>query len=118
MSTNPKKTTRSRERREFPAKVKCEAVLAVWAERRKPTEICREMGIPWQQLQNWQNQALEAMMARLQPREDQQQRQPALGSRLKNLLEKTDRRVGEKNKLQKRLERIQNAGSKSAEPES
>ena len=53
MSTNAKaKTTGSaKERRAFPARVKCEAVLSVWAERRRPLEVCRELGIPWQQLQ-------------------------------------------------------------------
>lgn len=73
MSTNPnrKKTTSPRPRRIFPAKVKCEAVLAVWAERRTPSEICRDLGIPWQQLQSWQSQAMAAMMASLEPRTEE-----------------------------------------------
>lgn len=115
MSTTPKTkktTTGTRQRRTFPAKVKCEAVLSLWAERRKPTEICRELGIPWQQLQSWQRQALEAMMERLQPRKEGEQRGPALGIRVQKLLDKTHRRVNRQNQLEKRLETIQQGATK------
>jgi hypothetical protein len=110
----PRKPRRSRERREFPAKVKCEAVLALWSERRTPTELCRELAIPWQQLQNWQNQALDAMMVRLEPRPTASE--PALGSRLQKLLEKTERRTNRKTKLEQRLENIQTSESSRPVP--
>jgi len=110
MSTDAKaKTTgRGKERRAFPARVKCEAVLSVWAERRRPLEVCRELGIPWQQLNVWQRSAMEAMMAALEPRTPRQQdRRPALGARLEDLLEKTERRANRPERLHKRLESIQ-----------
>lgn len=112
MSTKAKKRVGRPERRVFPAKIKCEAVLSVWAERRKPSEVCGELGIPWQQLQSWQRQALEAMMERLRPRQEAEQRGPALGARVEKLLAKTERRVNRQNKLEKRLETIQKAGTK------
>ena len=29
------------------AEEKCRAVLSVWTERRKPGEVCRELGVAW-----------------------------------------------------------------------
>jgi transposase-like protein len=108
-----RKPRRNRERREFPAKVKCEAVLAVWSERRKPAEICRELEIPWQQLQNWQNQAMDAMLVRLSPRPSAAE--PALNSRLQKLLDQTERKTSRKTRINKRLEDIQDASLKTQE---
>ncbi len=103
----PRKPRRSRERREFPAKMKCEAILAIWSERRKPADICRELEIPWQQLQNWQNQALDAMMTRLSPRPSASE--PPLNSRLQKLLDQTERKTARKSRLKQRLEDIQSS---------
>jgi hypothetical protein len=36
-------------------------VLSVWAERRRPAEVCREMSIAWMQFSQWQNHALKGM---------------------------------------------------------
>lgn len=102
----PRKPRKRRERREFPARVKCEAVLALWSDRRTPTEICEELEIPWQQLQNWQGQALEAMIIRLEPRPTMSE--PALSKRLQKLLEQTEARTSRKSRLEERLEKIQN----------
>jgi len=41
------------------AQEKCQAVLTLWTERRKPGEVCREMGVAWGVLQQWQDRAME-----------------------------------------------------------
>lgn len=99
-----KKPRTRRQRREFPAKVKCEAVLSLWSERRKPAEISRELEIPYQQLMNWQDQAMAAMLERLEPRK--RQVPPALGNRLQKLLEKTEKKALNSGKLSRRLESL------------
>ncbi len=69
------------------AQEKCQAVLALWTERRKPGEVCREMGVAWNVLQQWQDRAMEGMLLALQPRV-QVERGVALSPRLAVLLEK------------------------------
>jgi hypothetical protein len=69
------------------AQEKCQAVLALWTERRKPGEVCREMGVAWGVLQQWQDRAMEGMLLALQPRV-QVERGVALSPRLAILLEK------------------------------
>src|SRR4030042_235912 len=49
------------------AKEKCRAVLSVWTEKRKPGEVCRELGIAWTVLNQWQDRAMEGMLLGLQP---------------------------------------------------
>lgn len=119
MSTNPKtkKPPAPRQRRVFGAKEKCEAVLAVWSERRTPTEVCRELGIPWQQLNAWQKVAMEALMKGLEPRQGQEPR-PALSPRVQTLLGKTEGRFSRPSKLEKRLETIQQGSPKAPTPPS
>src|SRR4030042_1009769 len=53
---------------EYTAQQKCRAVLSVWTERRKPGEVCREMGVGWSLLNQWQDRAMEGMLLALQPR--------------------------------------------------
>ena len=110
MSTNPttqKKKAASR-KRVFPAKEKCEAVLAVWSERRKPSEICREMDIPWQMLNNWQDLAMKGMMQALNPRRSTDGKPPALLSpRMEKLLEKADVSLTRRSRAEARLASIQ-----------
>src|SRR5512142_1943033 len=50
------------------AEEKCRAVLSVWTERRKPGEVCRELGVAWGILNQWQERAMEGMRLALQPR--------------------------------------------------
>jgi hypothetical protein len=69
------------------AQEKCQAVLTLWTERRKPGEVCREMGVAWGVLQQWQDRAMEGMLLALQPRV-QVERRVALSPRLAVLLEK------------------------------
>ena len=88
-----------------PAEAKCRAVLTLWTERRKPGEICREMGVAWNVLQQWQDRAMEGMLLALQPRVAVE-RGVALSPRLAVLLEKKSR-AGLLWGIDKRLKRLQ-----------
>jgi transposase-like protein len=83
---------------------KCRAVLLVWTERRKPGEICRELGVDWGILQQWQDRAMEGMLLALQPRL-QVERGVALSPRLAVLLKKSQ--AGMMKRLDKRLKKLQ-----------
>src|SRR5512143_3937760 len=90
------------------AEERCQAVLTLWTERRKPGEICREMGVTWGVLQQWQDRAMEGMLLALQPRV-QVERGVALSPRLAVLLEKKSQAglmQGLDRKLKKRQKNI------------
>jgi len=84
---------------------KCQAVLTLWTERRKPGEICREMGVAWGVLQQWQDRAMEGMLLALEPRV-QVERGVALSPRLAVLLEKKSQ-AGLMRGLDRRLKKLQ-----------
>ena len=109
MSANTvRKKTAPKARRSFTAKLKCEAVLSVWSERRKPAEVCRELEIEWQQLNNWQDTAMKAMMQALDPkRTPDGQRLAAVSPRVEKLLEKAEGIVTRRNRAEARLASIQ-----------
>ena len=94
------------------AEEKCRAVLLVWTERRKPGEVCRELGVDWGMLKQWQDRAMEGMLMALQPRV-QVERGVALSPRLAVLLEKSQ--AGIMKRLDKRLKKLQ--GNLKAPPE-
>jgi hypothetical protein len=100
-----------KEKRHFNASEKVQAVLSIWTERRKPSEVCKELEINWANLRHWENRALEGMMEALEPRtRKEEERGPALGTKLQRLLEKSSaRRLGEMSKLHRRLTKIQEA---------
>jgi len=83
---------------------KCRAVLSVWTERRKPGEVCRELGVDWGVLKQWQDRAMEGMLMALQPRV-QMERGVALSPRLVVLLKRSQ--AGMMKGLDKRLKRLQ-----------
>ena len=87
------------------AREKCQAVLTLWTERRKTGEICREMGVAWGVLQQWQDRAMEGMLLALQPRV-QVERGVALSPRLAVLLEKKSQ-AGLMRGLDRRLKKLQ-----------
>jgi hypothetical protein len=84
-----KRTEEKRGRRGLghTAQEKCQAVLSLWTERRKPGEVCRELGVAWGILKQWQDRAMEGMLLALQPRV-QVEKGVALSPRLAVLLEK------------------------------
>ena len=107
-ASNSPKPPKKQERRVFSAEEKCEAVLSLWSERRKPSEICRELGIQWANLNQWQDKALSAMLEALKPRTRRDaERGPALGPKLEKLLKKATQRQLKLSKLERRLEKIQ-----------
>ncbi len=83
---------------------KCRAVLLVWTERRKPGEVCRELGVDWGVLQQWQDRAMEGMLLALQPRLPVE-RGIALSPRLAVLLKRSQ--AGVMKRLDKRLKKLQ-----------
>src|SRR5512139_1854576 len=87
------------------AKEKCRAVLSVWTERRKPGEVCRELGVAWSILNQWQERAMEGMLVALQPRAAVD-KAVALNSRLGVLLERKSK-GGTMKELERRLARLQ-----------
>jgi len=87
------------------AQEKCQAGLTLWTERRKPGEVCREMGVAWGILQQWQDRAMEGMLLALQPRV-QVERGVALSPRLAVLLEKKSQ-AGLMKGLDRRLKKLQ-----------
>jgi hypothetical protein len=76
-----------RERVVHNAREKAQAVLAGWTERRRPAEICREMKIAGTVLSQWQERAMEGMLAALEPRtRTAQEQKPALPAKVERLL--------------------------------
>lgn len=78
-----------RERRAYSAREKCQAVLALWTGRRRPSELCRDLNIPSNLLSGWQERAMEGMLRALEPRtRRQEERGPMLAPPMEKLLER------------------------------
>jgi len=101
----PPSTTAKKPAAVYSAQQKTEAVLAVWSERRGPSEMCRELGIAWVILRQWQERALEGMLQALEPRVNLD-RGPALSPRLRQMLQKKVDRTFPLQKLQERLKAV------------
>ena len=115
------KTEKKRQATNHGAMEKCRAVLSIWTERRRPAEICRELGIPWMVLSQWQKRAMEGMLQALEPRV-KLDKGPALSPRLQTLLEKKRLTLPAQNRLEKKLAKAQEARkpetAKDLKPES
>jgi transposase-like protein len=75
-------------RNRFMAADKCRAVLALWTERSSGTELCRDLGVTWNQLNLWQEQAMEGMIQALEPKRSAPCGNTPLNPRLQGLLER------------------------------
>jgi len=95
------------------AEEKCRAVLSVWTERRKPGEVCQELGVAWNLLSQWQARAMEGMLLALQPRVPVE-KGVALNPRLAVLLERKSK-GGAMKGLERRLARLQRNPVKQGE---
>ena len=103
-----KKLTRKSPER-YDLKTKCAAVLAVWSERRKPAEVCRELGINWAVLSGWQNRAMEGLLQGLSPKSPE--RPSALSPLLEQrLARKLATRATSAHRLQQRLKAVEPGG--------
>jgi transposase-like protein len=87
----------------YTATEKAQAVLAVWTERCKAAEVCRQMQINCMTFHHWQNRAMEGMLQALESRVNLAKGE-VLSPRLQALLHK---RVLNPQKLEKRLQQIQ-----------
>lgn len=112
MNTETKPAVVSKPRRatsQFSARERAQAVLSIWTERRRPSEVCRELGVTGTLLSQWQDRALGAILAAMEPRtRPAQARPPALSEKLLKLLSRQERQqAGKLSRLEKRLEQIQ-----------
>ena len=74
--------------RHFSAADKSRAVLTLWTERRSLTELCQEMGVSWNVLNQWQEAAMAGLLQALEPKRKVPCGQIPLNTRLQNLLER------------------------------
>ena len=105
----PAKAGKSRQRQtnHYSAREKAQAVLAVWTERCKAAEVCRQMQINCMTFHQWQQRAMEGMLQALESRVNLSKGE-VLSPRLQTLLLN---RLAKPQKLSKRLEQIQLAGT-------
>jgi transposase-like protein len=96
----------------YSAQEKAQAILRVWTERCKPSEVCRELKVNWVTFTQWQQRAMEGMLQALEPRVNLTVDQ-ALNPRLQALLLKRQTRITTR-KLAERLEQIQLANPPEA----
>jgi transposase-like protein len=89
-----------------PARDKAQAVLAVWTERCKPAEVCRQLGINWVTFHQWQHRAMEGMLQALESRVNLKEG-AALSPKLQALLARQSR-MELSSKLQAKLQQAQN----------
>lgn len=86
---NPTEKTERKKRSpqpQHPAPDKVQAVLAVWTERCKPAEVCRQLNINWVTFNQWQRRAMEGMLQALESRVNLSKGE-ALSPRLQVLLQ-------------------------------
>jgi transposase-like protein len=88
----------------YSAQEKAQAILRVWTERCKPSQVCREMNLPWITFSEWQQRAMEGMLQALEPRVNLSKGE-ALSPRLQALLQR--QQSLNTRKLAQRLEQIQ-----------
>ena len=99
--------TKTSEPRPFTAHQRVQAVLAIWTERRRPAEICRELTITPKVLSQWETRALAGMLQALEL-EARRDPGPALSPKLERLLaQQAARQAGRLARLDKRLAKLQ-----------
>ena len=100
----------------YPAADKAQAVLAVWTDRCKAAEVCRQLKINFMTFQHWQRRAMEGMLQALESRVNLSKGQ-VLSPRLQSLLASRQRKFST-DKIASRLEQIQLASNEdSAKPQ-
>ena len=108
--TSPPARTKHPLSQNHSAMEKVQAVLAVWTDRCKAAEVCRQLNISSMTFHHWQSRAMEGMLQALETRVNLARGQ-VLSPRLQVLLQKRALHPG---KLQARLQQIQLA--KTSEP--
>ena len=100
--TKSSKRPARRERLSLTATQKAQAVLAVWTEKARPAEVCRQLQINWVTFHQWQKRAMEGMLQALEPHVNLSE---GLNPRLQQLLHKQQRH-SVLNHLTQRLEQL------------
>ena len=86
---------------------RAQAVLSIWSERRRPREVCQELGIRPGVLMHWEKRALAAMLKALES-ETRLEPGPPLSPKLERLLARQAlQQKGRLAKLEKRLAKLQ-----------
>ena len=96
----------------YPAADKVQAVLAVWTDRCRAADVCRQLKINFMTFQHWQRRAMEGMLQALESRVNLSKGQ-VLSPRLQTLLSNRQRRLTT-SKIASRLEQIQLASQEEA----
>lgn len=104
-SSSPKPKTQRTPSPSYSAQDKAQAILAVWTERCKPAEVCRQMKVNWLTFNHWQRRAMEGMLQALESRVNLA-RGEVLSPRLQALLLSRQQATNTR-KLAVRLEQIQ-----------
>src|SRR5687767_8447286 len=99
----------------YSAQEKAQAILAVWTEKCRPAEVCRQMRINYMTFLHWQQRAMEGMLQALESRVNLAKGE-ALSPRLQSLLQKQSR-APSLTKISARLEQIQLAKTPSRSEE-
>ena len=89
----------------YQASDKVQAVLAVWTDRCRAADVCRQLRINFMTFQHWQRRAMEGMLQALESRVNLSKGQ-VLSPRLQALLASRQRRLST-DKIASRLEQIQ-----------
>ncbi len=98
------------------AEQKAQAVLAVWTERARPSEVCRQLSVNWVTFSQWQQRAMRGMLQALESRINLASGE-ALNPRLRALLSNRNHGVATA-RLSARLEKLQQQPVKARpEPE-
>jgi hypothetical protein len=101
----PKAKKPQLQRSQPTATEKAQAVLALWTECCKGSDICRQYQINWATLSSWQARAMEGMLQALEPQVKLTEGR-ALSPRLQTLLRK-QQRSADVDKITSRLELLQ-----------
>jgi len=93
----------------YPAVEKVRAVLAVWTDRCRASDVCRQLKIQAMTFQHWQQRAMEGMLQALESRVNLSKGE-VLSPRLQTLIANRQRRL-DTGKIARRLEQIQLASN-------
>ena len=104
-SSTTSNTIKRRAAPSFSATEKAQAVLAVWTDRCKAAEVCRQLQIKFMTFQHWQRRAMEGMLQALESRVNLAKGE-ALSPRLQALLSNRQKMLNTR-KISTRLEQIQ-----------
>ena len=109
MNNAEKNSKNPKEQATYSAQQKCQAVLAVWTGRRRPSDVCRDLNVSSNRLQAWQERAMESMLKAFEPRlRRQEDRGTILADPLQRMLER------KLTLLDSRMARLANKSAKAA----